>query len=344
MPQSGGGYSLSVPAPPGGRPPVPSDTVPSASSNADPASPSDAAPPDPPLCLVTGARGFVGAKLLRALADEPVRVRAMVRDRERYAPPADVPSEIVEADIQDAGSLLAAVRDVDTAYYLVHAMDAGSDAAARDRRAAETFAAAAADAGVRRIVYLGAIGYDPDADVSEHLTSRHEVEELLAPAAPEFVAVRAAMAVGVDSASFRTLVQIVDRMPVLALPSWRSARSQPIAIDDLVACLVAARTVPPGRYDVAGLDTLTLEQLTEVIAEILGKPHRAVPVPISIPALEGAAAGVVTDGDRALITSLLKSLRDDPVTDANAIESVFGVTPTPFRDAAATTVPEIVAD
>lgn len=291
---------------------------------------------------MTGAAGFVGGRLLTALADEPVRIRASVRDRERFSPPTDVPLEIVEADLQDADSLPAAVRGVDTAYYLVHAMSAGGHAAEQDRKSATTFAAAAADAGVRRIVFLGAIGYRADEHVSGHLTSRHEVEELLAPAGPEFVAVRAAMAVGPTSASFRTLVQIVDRMPVLAMPSWRSARSQPIAIDDLIRCLVAARTVEPGRYDVAGPDTMTLEELTEVIAEILGKPHHAVPVPVSVPAIEGIVASAVTDGDRGLITALLESLRDDPVTDANAIETVFGVTPTPFRDAAAAAIPEIV--
>lgn len=291
---------------------------------------------------MTGAGGFVGGRLLAALADEPVRIRASVRDRSRFVPPDDVRMEIVEADLQDEGSLLAAVRDVDTAYYLVHAMEGKGDAAEQDRGSAQTFASAASDAGVRRIVYLGAIGYDPDDEVSEHLTSRHEVEELLAPAAPEFVAVRAAMAVGAASASFRTLVQIVDRLPVLGMPSWRAARSQPIAVGDLIRCLVAARTVRPGRYDVAGPDTLTLEELTEVIAEILGKPHRAVPVPISVPAIEGAAASAVTDGDRKLITALLESLRDDPVTESNAIESVFGVTPTPFRNAAAEVIPEIV--
>lgn len=306
--------------------------------------PDDSPPTDLPLCLVTGAGGFVGGRLLTALADQPVRIRASVRDRDRFSPPADVRLEIVEAELQDAGSVLAAVRGVDTAYYLVHAMEGAGDAAERDRRSARTFANAAADAGVRRIVYLGAIGYDPERDVSDHLASRHEVEELLAPAVPEFVAVRAAMAVGAASASFRTLVQIVDRLPVLGMPSWRSARSQPIAVDDLIRVLVAARTAPPGRYDVAGPDTLTLEQLTEVIAEILGKPHRAVPVPISVPAIEGAAASAVTDGDRALITALLESLRDDPVTEANAIETIFGITPTPFRDAAAATIPEIVAD
>ncbi len=308
--------------------------------------PGAAAPtrPGTPLCLITGASGFVGRRLLTALADEPVRLRAMVRDRPGFDPPADGRFEIVEADAQDPTSLPPAVRDVQIAYYLIHSMDAKGDTAAHDRRSAQAFATAAARAGVRRIVFLGAIGYDPDGNASEHLSSRHEVEELLAPAAPEFVAVRAAMAVGAGSASFRTLVQIVDRMPVLAMPRWRSARSQPIAIDDLVRCLVAARDVPPGRYDVAGPDTLTIEQLTEQIAAILDKPHHAVPFPVSVPAIEGAVAAAVTDGDRGLITALLESLRDDPVTDDNAIERVFGVTPTPFRTAAEAAIPEIVGE
>jgi uncharacterized protein YbjT (DUF2867 family) len=293
---------------------------------------------------VTGASGFVGGRLLRALADQPVQIRAMVRNRDRFDPPTDARFEIVEADVQDHATLAPALRDVDVAYYLIHAMSAKGDTAEQDRRSATAFAAAARDAGVRRVIFLGAIGYSDGEDVSEHLTSRHEVEELLAPAVPEFVAVRAAMAVGADSASFRTLVQIVERLPVLALPTWRTSRSQPIATEDLIACLVAARTVPPGRYDVAGPDTLTVEELTEVIAEILDKPHRAVPFPVSVPAVEGAVASVVTDGDRGLITSLLESLAHDPVTDANALTSVFGVAPTPFRDAAAVEIPRIVGD
>ncbi|MBF6620781.1 MAG: NAD(P)H-binding protein, partial [Patulibacter sp.] len=166
----------------------------------------------PPLCLVTGAGGFVGGQLLRALSDSPVRIRAMVRDRARFAPETGVRCEIVEADVQDEASLIPALRDVDTAYYLIHAMGGDGDVVEQDRRSAATFAAAARQAEVHRIVFLGAIGYEADGDVSEHLTSRHEVEDLLAPAVPEFVAVRAAMAVGADSASFRTLVQIVDRM------------------------------------------------------------------------------------------------------------------------------------
>jgi uncharacterized protein YbjT (DUF2867 family) len=294
--------------------------------------------------LVTGATGFIGAQLLERLAGQDLRLRALVRDAGKFDQPDGAEVEVVEADLQDPDSLTAALRDVDVAYYLVHSMDTKGDLAEQDRSAAQNYVQAAKAAGVRRTIYMGAVGFDPDGGSSEHLNSRHEVEELLADGTPEFVAVRASMVIGSGSGSFKTLVEMVDRLPVLAVSTWRKTPSQPIAIDDVLGCLAAARTVPPGRYEVAGADELTIEEMMREIAGQLDKPYRAVPVPVSVPKLEGAVASVVADEDRGMVTALVEGLSDDLVVERNDAEPVFGVTPTPFREAVAAALPGIVAD
>lgn len=296
------------------------------------------------LVLVTGATGFVGSQLLERLAGPDVRLRALVRDASKFEAPAGVEVETVEADLADPSSLPAALEGVDVAYYLVHSMGQSGDLADQDREASTNYVRAAGQAGVRRTVYMGAVGYDPDGGSSEHLESRHEVEEILDGGTPELVVVRASMVVGSGSGSFKTLVQMVDRLPVLATAPWRSARSQPIAIDDVLDCLVAARTVDPGKYEIAGADELTVEELMREIARQLDKPYHAVPVPISVPKIEGVVASAVADEPRELITALLEGLGDDLVVDRNDAETVFGVTPMSFPDAAAKALPGIVGE
>ncbi len=282
--------------------------------------------------LLTGASGFVGGALLPALSGVD-SLRCLVRDASRLG--EGHRSLAVEADLADPDSLAPVLEGMDEVYYLVHSMEPGGGQgfAERDRVAAENYVRIARDAGVRRTIYLGGIGSDDDTD-SEHLTSRREVEGLLARAGPEFVALRASMIVGAGSASFGTLVRLVSRLPVLALPAWRDRSTQPIAIGDIVACLVKARNVAPGTYEVAGPDKLTFEEMTEVIADLLGETHRSIPLPFSSSRLEAATAAMVTGEERELLEPLMAGLHGDLVVAENAIRSVFDVEPTPFVEAA----------
>ncbi|HEX8105826.1 MAG TPA: NAD(P)H-binding protein [Solirubrobacteraceae bacterium] len=288
-------------------------------------------PPERATILLTGATGFVGGQLLTALAAAGP-VRCLVRDASRLERLDGAVA--VEADLEHVDSLRPALEGIDEVYYLVHSMEpgAGGDYATRDRRAAENYARIARDCGIRRTIYLGGIrgGEQP----SEHLRSRHEVERILAGAADELVAVRASMIVGARSASFRTLAEIVDRLPVLAFPTWRDRRTQPVGIDDVVACLVAAREVPAGAYEIAGPDELTFAEMTEVIAELLAVRRPSLPLPFSSARLEALAAATVTSGDRELLEPLMEGLHGDLLVRDNAIERVFGVRPATFREAA----------
>ena len=284
--------------------------------------------------LLTGATGFVGSELLAQLRHS-TPLRCLVRDASRLLRDGDRGApEAIEADLSDIDSLRPALDGIEEVFYLVHSMEPGADGFAdRDRRAAQNFAAVARDCGVRRTIYLG--GITPGEGVSAHLDSRREVEELLGAATPEFVGLRTSMIVGAGSASFRTLVQLVDRLPVLAMPSWRESRTQPIAIDDVVGCLIAARDVEPGIYEVAGPDTLSFDQMTRIVSELIGKEHRALAIPFSDARIEAALTSIVTDQDRELLEPLMAGLHVDLLVGHNPIGDVFGVEPTPFRDAAA---------
>ena len=282
--------------------------------------------------LLTGASGFVGGALLPALADAGP-IRCLVRDASRLGEAQRALA--VEADLSELDSLKPALEGMDEVYYLVHSMEPGGGQgfAERDRVAAENYVQIAREAGVRRTIYLGGVRGADEGD-SEHLESRREVEGLLEEAAPEFVALRASMIVGAGSASFGTLVRIVSRLPVLAMPAWRERRTQPIAIDDVVACLVAARRVAPGAYDIAGPDTLTFDEMTEVVADLLGETRRSFPLPFSNARLEAAVTSLVTGEDRELLEPLMEGLHGDLVVEDNAAHSTFGVDPMPFVEAA----------
>ena len=175
--------------------------------------------------------------------------------------PASRPTldDIVTGDALTGSGLAAALEGVDVAYYLIHSMEAASNGSFElaERRAAENFAAAAADAGVRRIVYLG--GLVPSEDtLSPHLASRLAVEAALIDAVPDSIAFSASIVIAARSRSFRFLVKLIERLPVLALPAWRDHRTQPIDGRDVIAYLVAAATAPAGlagrSWDIAGPD------------------------------------------------------------------------------------------
>jgi uncharacterized protein YbjT (DUF2867 family) len=283
-----------------------------------------------PLTLITGATGFVGRELLQALHGER-RLRCLVRDASRLDAGEDV--DVVEGDLDDPATLAAAVAGVDCAYYLVHSMEpgGGDDFAERDRHLAENMAEAAREAGVRRLVYLG--GIESSGEQSEHLESRHQVEAVLAAFGGEFVALRASMIIGEGSASYDTLAQIVDRLPVLALPTWADRECQPIAIADVVSALAASADIAPGRYDIAGADRLTFADMTARLAELKGHTPRAVRLPFTNSRLEAAAAALVTDQDRELLEPLMAGLDNDLIVDDNALPTVFGLDPMTFDDA-----------
>src|SRR3954453_7916701 len=222
--------------------------------------------------LVTGVSGYVGAALVPRLQAAGHEVRGFARSPERVAAAGVRLHDVgIGAAVNRAG-LGRALDGVDAAYYLIHSMEgpANSGFPEHERRAAERFATAARTAGVRRIVYLGGLVPEGSA-VSRHLASRLAVEQALLEAADEPIALRASIVIGARSRSFRFLVRLIERLPVLALPAWRVHRTQPIDGRDVLAFLTRAATAPAAlaglSWDIAGPDLMTYEELIDRIAE-----------------------------------------------------------------------------
>jgi uncharacterized protein YbjT (DUF2867 family) len=267
--------------------------------------------------LVTGATGYVGGRLVPRLLDAGYGVRCLARSAPKLAarPWARHPRvEIVEADLADEEATAGAMRGCQAAYYLVHSMvSTGASYAAADRRLAESFASAAARAGIGRIIYLGGLG-EQGPGLSEHLSSRREVEEVLTAGAVPVTVLRAAMIIGSGSASFEILRYLVDRLPVMVTPRWLTTQSQPIAIGNVLTYLVACLSVPAtiGRtLDIGGPDVVSYLDLMRIMAEERGLRRRIViPVPVLTPHLSSLWIHLVTPLSHRIARPLAEGLRN----------------------------------
>jgi uncharacterized protein YbjT (DUF2867 family) len=305
--------------------------------------------------LVTGASGFVGSLLIPRLLSDGHAIRALGRDRARVtealalerAPENAAELEVVRGDALTGRGLTEALADIEVAYYLIHSMEgprAGAPSpypespnvsaprafppgsfAERDRIAADRFAAAAAAADVRRIVYLGGLlprsransrsprGAVGRAPVSRHLASREAVEGILLDAVPDSIALRASIIVGARSRSFRFLVHLVERMPVLTLPAWRRFHTRPIDGRDIIEMLAAcATTATAGRsLDVGGPDTLTYGEMLARIAELMLVNRPALGLGVNLTPLTARIAAAIAQEDPELVVPLMEGLEGD---------------------------------
>ena len=276
--------------------------------------------------LVTGASGYVGSALIPRLRSDGHHVRGYGRSATRVTAAVD---DMVEGDAVLGTGLDRALDEVEVAYFLIHSMEGvGAGAfAEQERRSAEQFATAATAAGVRRIVYLGGL-VPADGRLSRHLASRLVVEELLLAAAPESIAMRASIVIGARSRSFRFLVHLIERLPVLALPAWRRNRTQPVDGRDMLAFLLRAATAPAelsGRsWDIAGPDVMSYGELVERIADAMLVSRPRVGMNVNMTGLASVVAAAIADEDVGLITPLMESLEHDLLPRHEAAPA-FGV-------------------
>ena len=267
--------------------------------------------------LVTGASGYIGGRLAPRLLAVGHRVRCLARaprklDSRPWA--ADPRVEIVHCDVGDRAALVDAMRGCGPAYYLVHSMmAAGSEYRERDRTLARTFAEAAEEAGLERIVYLGGLG-ETGEGLSEHLASRREVEIQLSSGPVPVTVFRAAMIIGSGSASFEILRYLVERLPVMITPRWVSTEAQPISIRNVLHYLVACLDCPDTRsrtVDIGGAEVMTYRQIMQVMAAALGLRKRLViPVPMLTPHLSSLWIHLVTPLSHRIARPLAEGLRN----------------------------------
>ena len=296
--------------------------------------------------MVTGASGYVGSRLVAALSDAGHQVLATARNPDKLTTfdwPAGV--ERASLDVSDPESIrqaFASAPGAEVAYFLVHSIGEG-DFAEADLESARQFAAAAADAGIARIVYLG--GFVPDEELSEHLESRADVGDALGEAdGVELVWLRAAVILGAGSTSFELIRHIADRIPVIPLPTWMNHPVAPIAIDDVLYYLTAAagRDLPAGAYDISNGEQPSYADLLKAYAHARGLRRLWVPFPPVPPRLVATIASRLTPLPRELTADLIMSLPNTMSTRDHRIRDLVPDPPgglTSIADALSRTEP-----
>jgi uncharacterized protein YbjT (DUF2867 family) len=265
-----------------------------------------------PIYLVFGASGYIGSNLVPRLLASGKRVRATARNVEVLEARAWNGVECVAADALRPETLAAALQGVEVAFYLVHSMAAGSGFSALDREAARNFGRAAAAAGVRRIVYLG--GLMPEGARSEHLRSRAETGEVLRQSGVPVTELRAGMIIGPGSAAYEVIRDLVNHLPVMITPRWVRSRSTPIALDDLLAYLVAVADIDAAAgkvLDAGGGEIVTYEQIMRCYGRRVGKHPLILPVPVLSPGLSSLWLRLITSVPVGIAKALVQGLEHD---------------------------------
>lgn len=278
-------------------------------------------------CLVTGATGYIGGRLVPVLLERGHHVRAMARtpDKLSGAPWRDR-VEVVQGDLTKPDSLVAAFEGIDVVYYLVHSMGTSKDFVAEERQSARNVVAAAQKAGVRRLVYLSGL-HPEDVPLSRHLASRTEVGQILIDSGIESIVLQAGIVIGSGSASFEMVRHLTDRLPAMTTPKWVHNDIQPIAINDVLHYLAEAATVavPTSRtWDIGGPDVMEYGDAMQGYAQVAGLRRRLIIVlPFLTPTIASWWVGLVTPIPSGLARPLVESLEHDAVMHEHDIDAVI---------------------
>ncbi len=300
--------------------------------------------------MILGATGFVGQRLTTELLEKRIPVRLFVRNPEKI--PEHISSnehvDVFKGDLLTGEGLEDALRGTHTAYYLVHSMGGKSIAvnteyAEKDKQAAKNFISAASTQGLKRIIYLGALG-EKGEELSDHLKSRAEVAAILSSGKPAATILRAAIILGAGGASFEMLRYLVERLPVMGCPIWIDTRIQPIALKDvlayLVGCLLKEETAGQ-TFDIGGPEILTYREMMQQYAEARGLAPRIIfRVPFLTPLLSAYWVDLVTPVPSGVAHPLIEGLRNEVICRDSRIDDFVQIEKTSFKDAVKTAFSE----
>ena len=280
-----------------------------------------------PLCLVTGATGYIGGRLIPELLANGYRVRVLARNAGRLKDhPWINDVEVVEGDAFEAKTVEEALKNVDVAYYLMHSLMEKTNFESQEQRMAEIFSTAALKTKVGRIVYLGGI-VPPEAELSPHMSARANTGQILRNSGVPTIELRAGIVIGSGSASFEMLRYLTERLPFMITPKWLNIRIQPIAVRDVLHYLVGSASVDPkvsGSFDIGGPDVFSYKVMMQKYAEAAGLRKRIIiPVPVMTPKLSSGWVGLVTPVPYTLAKRLVASLKNEVVAADDRIRKLI---------------------
>jgi uncharacterized protein YbjT (DUF2867 family) len=293
--------------------------------------------------LILGATGFIGKRLVKALAEKEIKLRILARTpaKAKRIILNDSDTEIVQGDLMNEKSLENALQGIHSCYYLVHSMGGKTitqkkEFAVRDKEAARNFIHAADKQGLKRVIYLGGLG-EKGRELSEHLQSRAEVADIISSGKVSATILRAAVIIGAGGASYEMLRYLVERLPVMICPKWINTRIQPIAVQNvieyLVACLINLATAGK-TFDIGGPEILTYKKMMHKYAAARGLAKRIIiDVPVLTPTLSAYWVDLVTPITSGIAHPLIEGMKNEVICKDNRIDEFVPVQKTPFNEA-----------
>ncbi len=286
--------------------------------------------------LLTGATGYIGKRLLTALAGQGHRVVCAVRDPARLVVPDLLKDriEVIKLDLLDASTLENIPTDIDGAYYLVHSMSASRNYNSLEEQSAKNFRRAMDATEVRHVIYLSGIANEED--LSTHLASRKKVEEVLSTGKYHFTTLRAGIIIGSGSASFEIIRDLVEKLPIMVTPKWLRTKCQPVGVNDVVTMLSESflHEQTYGRnFDIGGPDILTYEEMLLTFARIRGLKRSIVTLPVITPRLSSYWLYFVTSTSYNLAVALVNSMNVEVICRDNELCEILGIEPIGYEAA-----------
>ncbi len=287
------------------------------------------------LVLLTGATGYVGGRLLKALEESKFQLRCLARRPELLSPRVSPNTEVVKGDALERSSLISAMHGVNIAFYLIHSMGSAGSFEENDRIAAINFGEIAKEAGVKRIIYLGGLGNEQEV-LSSHLRSRQEVGSLLRASKVPVIEFRASIVIGSGSLSFEMIKSLVERLPIMLIPKWALMYAQPIAIEDLTSYLMEAlynRDNTNYLFEIGGFDQVSYLDIMRIYAKSINKRVLMIPVPVLTPYLSSLWLGLVTPLYARIGRKLVESIVHSTVVHDDIALRKFKIKPIGVEEA-----------